>query len=1126
MSVKLITGSIGSGKTRYCIERIREIHTADSCQRCIMLVPSHYTHETERMLISEFGGTGLNNIECTSFEKLARELVSTAYDRINAIGRGVIISHAIKLALNEFDAGDYNLSHRLIRAVKKQGFVDVANSFISEMHRYGITAQMLKDEANGTQEGNLSQKLTVMALISEFYEKLRSDAGYIDGDEDLLRLAGVIKNRFNGTEHIFIDKFDELLPQQFEVLKALIDINADITITFNTCKDASDTYYGTTNAINSILSYTSAEKIHLNGEMEHIQNAPDLKFLFTSWFDRDVYENEVTNTEIFIARDAYTEAEHTAGKILDLVREDKYRFRDISILCSDTSAYSHILEAIFDEYEIPYYSDEHISMAEYPIVMQILSLFDIIENDWDYQSVFGYLRAGFIYTKQKNGKYKRLDSNNVDKLENYVLKCNIQRKFAWEKTWADRNYNIIDTALGNSQNTDRLNIDELEKLRLEIIAPIMAYNDAADKAQTVSDYCRALFEFLENINLYKGLKGELLSMAINHATTDAQRFGQIWNLILDTLNQVNTALGDKIATHEEFCTYIRTAMSLCQIRTIPSGIDRVFIGSEDMNRAFATKVIFVMGAVSGTFPKISQDEGFLSNADRIALAENSINLAPTTVKKADKQRNIVYKLLCAVTDKLYISYPSMTSDGASNLPSQTVRDIMEKLPKIRVADDMADNPDKMLYVSSPKVTMHKRLISPNEHPLWKHVDSWFGEHDIWQSRMVSVEKSKNRFQRRKVTLSPEIAQTLFDGEIRYSATRLNSYANCPFSHYLKYGLGAREREEYEMNAADTGTYAHEIIRRFCETIDNDPNLEWNSVDSAKCSEIVSGIVTETIDKVNSSSLVDKENIADILHRMGRTVEEAANAVCKSINCGEFETESYEKEINVDIAGNIKVCGVIDRLDVCRHDGVNEYRIIDYKTGSKDFKLAEIYHGLDMQPVIYALAMRMLDEDAVISGMYYSMMHNNYAHIGSTSHESTAMTSLKKNTAYNGISFVGYDEKSAIPPKELDRIESEFSRAENSLFLKGANDEVKYSKNLKTRPHSELLMGMVKDKIIETDSDIRNGNINISPLSHGSKNACTYCEYSSICIFDEALKNPRIITEQDKEIWEMLEEEDA
>ncbi len=1123
MSVKLITGCIGSGKTRYCIDRIRKLHTSDSSQKCIVLVPSHYTHETERMLITEFGGTGLNNIECTSFEKLSRELVNTSDERLNAIGRGVIISHAIKLALDEFETGDYKISNRLIRAVKKQGFVDVVNSFISELHRYSVTAQMLENEAGSTQSDNLSQKLTVMSVICKYYEKLRSDAGYIDSDEDLLRLAGVIKHTFDGSEHIFIDKFDELLPQQFEVLKALVDVGADITITFNTCADTSDTYYGTTNAINSILNYTSVQTLHLDGGMEHIKNAPDLKFLFDSWFDRDVYEKEVHNAEIFIARDAYTEAEHISSKILDLVRENGYRFRDISILCSDTSEYSHILEAIFDEYEIPYYSDERIAISEYPIVMQILALFDIIENDWDYSSVFEYLRAGFVYTKQK-GRYIRLDSNKLDKLENFVLKYNIEHRFAWQRSWLDRNYSIMDTALGKTPTSDKLNTDELEALRLEIITPIISYSEAVDKAETVSDYCHALFEFLENINLYKGLKSELLSMAINHATTDAQRFGQIWNLILDTLNQVHTALGDKKVSHEEFCTYIRTAMSQCQIRTIPSGIDRVFIGSEDMNRAFATKVIFVIGAVSGTFPKLSQDEGFLSNADRVTLAENAVVLAPTTIKKADKQRNIVYKLLSAVTDKLYISYPSMTSDGASCLPSQTVRDIMDKLPKIRVTDDLSENDDTMLYVSSPKVTMHRRLISPNEHPLWKHVDSWFSEHDIWQSKIVSVEKSKRQFSRRRITLRPEIAKTLFDGEIRYSATRLNSYANCPFSHYLKYGLGVREREEYEMNAADTGTYAHEIIHRFCEVIDNDPALDWDSVSDEKCSELVSEIVSETIDKVNTSTLSNKENVADILRRMGSTVEQAAKTVCKSISCGEFTTDAYEKEINVDIAENIKVCGVIDRLDVCRHDGVNEYRIIDYKTGSKDFKVSEIYHGLDMQPVIYALAMRMLDKDAVISGMYYSMVHNNFAHIGTTSHEATAMTSLKKNTAYNGISFVGYDEKSAIPPEELDRIESELSRAERGLFLKGANGEVRYSKNLKTRPQSELLMGMVKDKIIETDSDIRNGNIAISPLSHGSKNACTYCEYSSICRFDEALKNPRIITEQDKEIWEMLEED--
>ena len=1123
MSVKIITGGIGSGKTRYCTDEMEKLHKENPKKRCIMIVPSHYSHETERMLINKFGGTGLNNIECTSFEKLSRELLPQVLRRLGPSAKHVLICRAITLTIKELDTDKFDT--RLIRAVGKNGFIDVCASLISEMHRYNVTCEDLKEQAESAENPVLEQKLEILSAILKNYETMLCEKDYTDADDDLSRLSAVIGNSFGKGESVWIDKFDELLPQQLEVVFALIDSGADITITFAVHKNTDDTYYGTKKAIKDISEYTDATFLHLENSMSHIKS-PDLKFLFETWSDQTVYDGDCTNAEIFEARDAYTETEHVAGKILDLVREDNYRFCDIGIICPEKDSYSHILETVFDEYSIPYYSDERIAISEYPISTQLLSLFDITEYNWDYESMFSYLRAGFIFTKSRtqNGKtiYKRLNPDDIDLLENYVLKYGIRYKSTWCRSWLDSNHGIIDTAFG--KEPEQVSISEkTDELRQVIIEPIIRYTESCAKAETVSDYCRALFEFLEDINLYQGLKSELLSLALNSATADAQRFGQIWNLILDVLDQVNNALGEEKATHSEFANYIKTAMGQCQIRTVPSGIDRVFIGTQDMNRAIPTPVVFVMGAVSGTYPHISSSEGFFSNSDRETLAQNNLRIAPTTIKRAEKERNTVYKLLSAVTDKLYISYPSMTADGASTLPSQMISDISHKLRNIKKYDGILSD-DDIMYISSPKATLHKFLINPNNNPLWTHVDAWFREHDEWKNTLFTVRNAKKQFRHRKIEIPEAVANELFNGKIRYSATRLNSYANCPFSHFMQYGLRAKERDEYEIKPTDTGTYAHEIISRFCKTVDSDSTLDWKTLDDGKCTEIVSGIVSDTIEKINASDLRDKEMTADILSRMGDTVTEAAKTVCRSIRCGEFRTDSYEKEVTVSLTDDIELGGTIDRLDICPLPDRNDYRIIDYKTGYKEFSVSDIYHGLDMQPVIYALAMRMLDSKATVSGMYYSMVHNNFPTIDVTSKESTAINALKKNTAYNGLTFVGDDKNTAIPDDEKNRIESELSRSEGSLFFPGRADEFGYSKYVRTRPEGEWLMEKVRDNIITADKKIRGGDIALSPLTKGQKHACTYCAYADVCKFDEDLKTERTVSEKDSEIWEIAEEE--
>ena len=45
-------------------------------------------------------------------------------------------------------------------------------------------------------------------------------------------------------------------------------------------------------------------------------------------------------------------------------------------------------------------------------------------------------------------------------------------------------------------------------------------------------------------------------------------------------------------------------------------------------------------------------------------------------------------------------------------------------------------------------------------------------------------------------------------------------------------------------------------------------------------------------------------------------------------------------------------GFIDRVDVCEEEDRILLRIIDYKSGMETFDINDLYHGLQMQLVIY------------------------------------------------------------------------------------------------------------------------------------------------------------------------------
>lgn len=1149
MAVLVITGNIGAGKTKYCMNDIGNIRRRYPEKRCIMIVPSHYSHETEKMFADEFGGTGLNNTEVTTFEKLARELTGYNVQKLSAPGKQVLICRAVKMAFKELQKPESGFDRRLVTAVGKPGFVSIAQSLISEFHRYLVDSKKLCDSADKPDSGILRQKLKIAAMISENYDNLLNETDYVDADEDLHRLVEVISGYADKNTCIWIDKFDEFLPQQREVFLALINSGAKITVTFNTCADENDTYYGTLSAIKFIQDCAETEFIHLDGGMSYLKDKPDLYFLMSTWFERSVYEGITENAEIFEARDAYTEIEHVASRILDFVREDRYRFRDISVICGNAESYSHITEAVFDEYNIPYYSDRSIAISDHPIAMQILSVFDVIKSNWNYTSVFRYLRSGFAYRKitgeNNRAIYRRFKPEHVDRLENYILKYGICGENQWKRSWSEGYRSVMGEAFPEKEKDDKLKeLHEFaDNMRLEIIEPILKFCENVKKADKVSDYCRILFEFTEDINLYQGIKTEMYGFAINNASADYQRFGQIWNLMINILDQINTALGEEQATIDEFAEYLAAAMSQCSIRTIPSGVDRVFIGDVEKNRAVNSKINFIVGAVSGTFPTETKTEGFFSNADRESLKMHDINIAPTTVSKNLKLNNSVYKAFAAVTDKICISYPVQNSDGKSCRPAQTVIDIKNKLPNIRIYDDIIVEPtdEKKLYISSPKATLHKLLIHPKKHPLWTHVDNWFKEHGEWATQRFIIDDAKARYSKRRadVHLSAEVASSLYDKVITYSSTSLNTYNDCPFKYFLHYGLDVGERNEYKMNAAEIGTYAHELINELCLYV-KENNFDWHEVTEEMCNEFIDEVVEKTIVNMNAGDRNGKEKVIDLFKRMGETVKKAVNTVRKSIVVGEFDIAATEYKVDFNLNDKIRLTGMIDRLDKFERGKTVQYRIIDYKTGGKEFKISDIYNGIDMQPVIYALVMMKLAEangrNAEITGLYYSNVMNEFARLNHTAQERALANGLAKNTKISGATFVDADEDGVISEESLEVTEHVQYREESSMFFKlGAKkrptkknpkpgrNPIKIGGDVRRKETVQALVKHVENKIINMDKDIRSGEISISPLQMSSRDACAYCDYKSVCKFDRDLAEERDYDTK-TDYWKKLEED--
>ena len=371
---------------------------------------------------------------------------------------------------------------------------------------------------------------------------------------------------------------------------------------------------------------------------------------------------------------------------------------------------------------------------------------------------------------------------------------------------------------------------------------------------------------------------------------------------------------------------------------------------------------------------------------------------------------------------------------------------------------------------------------------------------------------------------------LYAGKITYSASRINTFARCPFEYFLKYGLGAYEREEWDVTPANMGTYAHQVINDFCVAVEegaqsnNEKISAWRSLDNERREKILDGIINTTCENMLSSNVRDKERTASIFRRMGKTISDAAQLVQKSLSAGSFAENGMECKFEIDLTENIAIQGLIDRIDTCDAGDKSYMRIIDYKTGRTEFNVVNIANGYDMQMVIYAFAaaklMREQGKNIDVTGIYYTAVRSKYKPLSSTVTEENIRERNIRDMVLDGVTFAEEGEEEA--GKMLYNMDNGFFQNQESIFTKVKMDREGNIKGVGTLDEINGLMEHVKNTVIDMDSRARSGEISLNPYSSGSfGGVCDYCSYSSVCKFDEDKRTMRSPEGTKEEIWDNM-----
>lgn len=219
-------------------------------------------------------------------------------------------------------------------------------------------------------------------------------------------------------------------------------------------------------------------------------------------------------------------------------------------------------------------------------------------------------------------------------------------------------------------------------------------------------------------------------------------------------------------------------------------------------------------------------------------------------------------------------------------------------------------------------------------------------------------------------------------------------------------------------------------------------------------------------------------------------------------------------------------GRADRVDAMEKNGETYLRIIDYKSGTKEFKLSDIYYGFQMQLLIYLDAIlteldEKMDVDAVPAGILYFKLDDPIIRSSGNISDDEIKERIVKSLKMNGLLLSDPD-----IIKKMDKdIKSSSDIIPASVKKDGSLSKAKSS--LATVEQFQLLRKYVRNTIGKLCDEMLEGNIDIAPCKNKNRSACSYCIYSAICQFDISMDGNRYKVIRDKsneEVWKDIENE--
>lgn len=1145
MSLQLILGGSGSGKTSLLYDRIIKESMAHPDQLYFIIVPEQFTMQTQKDIVLCHPNHGTMNIDIVSFQRLAyrvfEELAVENLRVLDDMGKSMVLR---KVAANKRKELVLFQGH-----LNQAGFVNQLKSMLSEFYQYGISPQILREMAELAGTPLFRQKLLDFAVVFEGFQEYIA-GHYITTEEVLDVLCRVLpQSEMVKNSVIALDGYTGFTPVQYRLLELCLVHARQVLLTV-TADGQESVYQGS--GVHGLF-YMSRQMVRRCTELAEHSQVPKLPDIWLGkasprfkdspelcWLERNLfryrrgrYEGEIKGgLELFSGVNPAGEVTHVVERIQALVREQGLRYRDMAVVTGDLAGYGKEIAHQFEQNQIPFFMDDKKSVLDNPMVELIRGALEAVRRDLSYESVFRYLRTGLVTGDQRM----------TDRMENYVIAMGIRGARRWSQPW-DRIY----------REAADLNLAELNEFRDQVMAPLLNMREAFGvKPVTVAGMVQAVTGLLEECCVEEKLEAYQEYFLSVGEYRLAKEYGQVYGLVTELLKRLSELLGEEQVSRKEFMEILDAGFGEISVGVIPATVDRVVVGDITRTRLAHVKVLFFAGVNDGIVPMKKERGSLLSDQEREFFGRHSLELAPTAREDSFRQRFYLYLMMTKPSQRLVVSYSGVGGDGKSRRPSYLIGELGKMFPGLVCTEDSGGGFEEIYSVERARQQLaaglgrfrdlpargeasggtEEGLFQSEETLKFLELFRWFlysEEHHEEAKKLAEAAFTSYENQ----GIGHAVARALYGNIISGSVTRLEQYAACAYAHFLQYGLELLERRRYELAAADMGNLFHASID-LCFRRMKEQGRDWRAISDEDRDRLVSICVGEVTAEYGNTIMGSSSRNAYLARRVEHITQRTVWALQQQIKKGDFSPAGFE--VSFSAADNLDAMkiplsadealhlrGRIDRLDLCE-DGQQVYvKIIDYKSGSTSFDLAAIYYGLQLQLVVYMDAVMEMTErrypgkEVVPAGILYYNISDPMVEKNGQPDEQQVKEEILRKLRMNGLINSEWE--------AIHHLDNTIEKESDIIPVVLKDGEVQEGRSsVANRERFERLRRFVHEKVRGAGREILDGEIGVRPYKSGQRTACDYCPYHAVCGFDKktsGFEYRRLKGKKAEEIWEEL-----